>query len=45
MQTNGKHHFIPLTREELEKKILEIKVLNKEENNKLKKFFLLLKSI
>ena len=45
MQTNEKHHFIPLTREELEKKILEIKVLNKEENNKLKKFFLLLKSI
>lgn len=45
MQTKGKYHFIPLSREELEEKILEIKTLNKEENNKLKKFFFLLKSI
>ena len=27
MQTKGKHHFIPLSREELEQKILEIKTL------------------
>ena len=37
MLTIEKHHFIPLTREDLERKILEINTLNEEENNKLKK--------